>query len=237
MKRMRVFIFLALVVLLALPVAAADDFLGGDGSAGKPYLIADVQGLDAVRKRPDACFRLVDDIAFSDANFAEGGLFYNDGAGWQPIEGFTGTFDGDGHAITGLRIKADAADVEYAGLFGGSSGTIRALHLQDVQIRVELEKYTDRTAVFIGGIAADNQGLIEDCSVQGSLQMDGLSTYVSPNGSSSSQRVALDGYLGGSPGKTAERSRIAPIWRSSRSFTACPPATTIPTNPSAASPR
>ena len=201
MKRMRVFIFLALVVLLALPVAAADDFLGGDGSAGKPYLIADVQGLDAVRKRPDACFRLVDDIAFSDANFAEGGLFYNDGAGWQPIEGFTGTFDGDGHAITGLRIKADAADVEYAGLFGGSSGTIRALHLQDVQIRVELEKYTDRTAVFIGGIAADNQGLIEDCSVQGSLQMDGLSTYVSPNGSSSSQRVALDGYLGGIAGQ------------------------------------
>lgn len=201
MKRMRVFIFLALVVLLALPVAAADDFLGGDGSAGKPYLIADVQGLDAVRKRPDACFRLVDDIAFSDANFAEGGLFYNDGAGWQPIEGFTGTFDGDGHAITGLRIKADAADVEHAGLFGSSSGTIRALHLQDVQIRVELEKYTDRTAVFIGGIAADNQGLIEDCSVQGSLQMDGLSTYVSPNGSSSSQRVALDGYLGGIAGQ------------------------------------
>lgn len=201
MKRMRVFIFLALVVLLALPVAAADDFLGGDGSAGKPYLIADVQGLDTVRKRPDACFRLVDDIAFSDANFAEGGLFYNDGAGWQPIEGFTGTFDGDGHAITGLRIKADAADVEHAGLFGSSSGTIRALHLQDVQIRVELEKYTDRTAVFIGGIAADNQGLIEDCSVQGSLQMDGLSTYVSPNGSSSSQRVALDGYLGGIAGQ------------------------------------
>ena len=201
MKRMRVFIFLALVVLLALPVAAADDFLGGDGSEGSPYLIADVQGLDAVRKRPDACFRLVDDIAFSDANFAEGGLFYNDGAGWQPIEGFTGTFDGDGHAITGLRIKADAADVEHAGLFGSSSGTIRALHLQDVQIRVELEKYTDRTAVFIGGIAADNQGLIEDCSVQGSLQMDGLSTYVSPNGSSSSQRVALDGYLGGIAGQ------------------------------------
>lgn len=55
MKRMRVFIFLALVVLLALPVAAADDFLGGDGSAGKPYL----SGCSGAGRRAEAPGRVL----------------------------------------------------------------------------------------------------------------------------------------------------------------------------------
>lgn len=65
----------------------------------------------------------------------------------------------------------------------------------DVQPAVSYAPYVQWAAQY--GIAADNQGLIEGCSVQGSLQMDGLSAYVPPDSSSNYQCVALDGYLGG----------------------------------------
>ena len=61
--------------------------------------------LDAVRNNLAGNYILMNDIVFTEADFADGGDFYNEGAGWAPIgnspasSSFTGTFDGNGYTI------------------------------------------------------------------------------------------------------------------------------------------
>lgn len=68
---------------------------------------------------------------------AQGGLGYNDGKGWLPIGAysdgvydipFTGTFNGNGHTISGFYINNSSLFV--GGLFGRNSGTIKDLKLE-----------------------------------------------------------------------------------------------------------
>ena len=50
--------------------------------------------------------------------------YWNDGKGWEPINYFSGVFEGNGYVIRNLYI--DRLDGEYAGLFGYTNGaTIR----------------------------------------------------------------------------------------------------------------
>ena len=83
------------------------EFLGGNGTEENPYLISTKVHLNNVRKYLDAHFKMVADIEFTEDDFAEGGDFYNEGQGWEPIgtdesSAFTGVFDGDGHTIAWL---------------------------------------------------------------------------------------------------------------------------------------
>ncbi len=99
------------------------DFAGGTGTEDDPYLIETKYHLDNVRNYLDAHFKMTADIEFTEADFAQGGDFYNDGTGWQPIgrdldTPFTGTFDGNGHKITDLMIDIISDDYAYVGLFG-----------------------------------------------------------------------------------------------------------------------
>jgi len=78
---------------------------------------------------------------------------------------FTGSYEGNGKTITGLTITTPAVD--YQGLFGyvsGASAEVKNLNLASVSI-------TGTTQSYIGGVAAQvqNGGLIENCSVQGSI--------------------------------------------------------------------
>ena len=78
------------------------------------------------------------------------------GSNWTTISSFDGTFDGQGHTITGLTVAG--------GLFGtiGSEGTVQNLKLADVKIA------PTRPA---GAIARNNlsNGTIADCAVEGSV--------------------------------------------------------------------
>jgi filamentous hemagglutinin family protein len=115
-----------------LPAFSAQDFfisssgasfvraLGGNGSAGNPYLIADVYGLQGIDSEgfANASFALSGDID------ASGTANWNDGLGFDPIgepdlsaTPFGGSFDGAGHVITGLTIDTGESG-EPAGLFG-----------------------------------------------------------------------------------------------------------------------
>ncbi len=97
------------------------------------------------------------------------------GKKWTPIGdgvtseyGYQGTFDGQGHRITGLAITTDNPSGESAALFGGigGNGEVKNLQLVDVD-------YDVRQNGVAGGIAMSNYGTITACSVTGDISATG----------------------------------------------------------------
>ena len=83
------------------------------------------------------------------------------GVDWKRIKGYyQGTFDGQGHRITGLSINKE--NEEFASLFSdiGENGTVKNLQLEKVDYTATDESY---------GIATNNSGTITACSVTGTL--------------------------------------------------------------------
>ena len=135
------------------------------------------------------------------------------GINWTPIgtydNPYTGTFDGGNHTISGLTVKGSD---ENAGLFGyiGSNGMVKNVVLKHVQIA------SDYQNAYVGGVAGNNDGAIENCSVSGSVSGNSNSggTYNcvggivgnqwsgSITGCSSSATVNGTGGVGGVVGQT-----------------------------------
>ena len=93
------------------------------------------------------------------------------GKTWTPIgkgttseDRYQGTFDGQGHCITGLAITTDDRYSESAALFGwiGDRGTVKNLQLVEVDFNVIQNGAS-------GGIAYSNYGTITACSVTGTI--------------------------------------------------------------------
>ena len=83
------------------------------------------------------------------------------GVDWKTIKGYyQGTFDGQGHRITGLSINMEGEG--FASLFSdiGVNGTVKNLQLENVDYTGTDESY---------GIATNNFGTITACSVTGTL--------------------------------------------------------------------
>ena len=100
-----------------------------------------------------------------------------DDAEWTPIGNnyseYKGTFDGDGHKITGLTTPSDFG--YYAGLFGcvGTNGVIENVGLEEGNIN------GDR---YVGGIAGKNhKGTIQSCyntgTINGNVYVGGIVGY------------------------------------------------------------
>jgi filamentous hemagglutinin family protein len=117
-----------------LPAFAAANFVittgalfqrcaGGDGSAGNPYLLVDIYGLQGVgcNNTTESASYLVT-AATLDASGTSG---WNGGAGFVPIGAFIGTFNGNGVVISGLDI--DLPTATNVGLFAqvGLGGTVK----------------------------------------------------------------------------------------------------------------
>ena len=87
-------------------------------------------------------------------------LSLEDGS-FLPIPSFGGVFDGQGHAIRGIRISGSLSP---AGLFGvvQAGGVVRDL-------RAEGAVTPEGDARNAGGIAGENRGTIEDCSFTGTV--------------------------------------------------------------------
>jgi hypothetical protein len=92
---------------------------------------------------------------------------WNGGKGFSPIPSFSGSFDGRGHAIVGLRI--DRPGETNVGLFSENHGTLSGIVLRDGIVR-------GQTAV--GALVGQNTGLIQDCesgaAVAGTFYVGGL---------------------------------------------------------------
>ena len=90
---------------------------------------------------------------------------------------FMGTFNGQGHTISGIRIyKGDNSNSDcYQGLFGqaGSSAVIRRVTLADAQI-TGLDD--------IGGIVGYSKGTVSDCHVAADVAIHAVNFYADSHG-------------------------------------------------------
>ena len=86
------------------------------------------------------------------------------GHAFEPIPTFGGTFEGNGHTISGLNLTEDGSNV---GLFRyvQAGGIVR-------QLSVSGRVAPGGTAVNVGGIVGNNSGSLQDCSFLGTVEGD-----------------------------------------------------------------
>lgn len=84
-----------------------------------------------------------------------------DGIDFRPIPSFGGTFEGNGHTISGLSLTGS---ITPAGVFGSiqASGVVKNLNVSG-SVTPSGSKQT------IGGIAGENYGTIRNCAFTGSI--------------------------------------------------------------------
>jgi len=143
----------AALVLVILTVALLASAAVGTVTAQET--VSNAQEMNDVRDDLDGDYVLTDDIDLSGtANFEPIGDF-NDP--------FTGTFDGNGHSITGLTI--DRTDEFDIGLFGGvgSGGSVKNVSVENVDVDGEQ---------WVGGLVGFNQGDITDSYATGKVVAD-----------------------------------------------------------------
>ncbi len=138
--------------LIPYPSAAKQPQLAAGVCEYSPVRISRAAELYAMVNNPDMHYLLTCDITFES---------YHE---WTPIgdtlsqdEGFSGTFDGDGHTIYGLTVAR--SENGLCGLFGMiSGGEVRNLKLADVNLV---------GGNIIASIAAVNNGNIKNCTIEG----------------------------------------------------------------------
>lgn len=178
----------------------------GDGSAGSPYQISNKEELywfaglvngdksvcnDVVNQNTAACAKLMNDIVVNSyddfSNHDWESVFFSDWFFWTPIgkhefNKYTGTFDGQGHTISGLYFEScsnfydqNSKDYDYQncdylsfGLFGFNSGTIKNVGV--------INSYFGWKYNRTGGICGENYGTIENCYNEGKVEGKGDDT-------------------------------------------------------------
>lgn len=90
---------------------------------------------------------------------------------WIPITGYTGTFDGNGHTISGLAINADET-YTHMGLFSTIKGG-KVINL-NVKGNVTRKATNSSNAIGTAGVVGFNQGgLVQNCSFEGKIEIQG----------------------------------------------------------------
>ena len=149
-------------ITLPDPVAG----FSGAGSQASPYLIKSAADLLALSQRVGAGESFKDKYLALDADidFGASGLAFSPIG--DAINQFAGHFDGKGHTISNLRLNAMGSG--HAGLFGYTSteSTIKNLNLKSI-------KFSGK-GHYLGGIAGTTYGLIDGCSVEGSISGESL---------------------------------------------------------------
>jgi len=167
-----VFMLMAASAVLFSPAKPTEvqAVISGLGTAESPYTINDATDLarfmtnsPAITNRLSSHYRLTADINLT-AYLSENGAGYNDGKGWTPVDSFSGTFDGAGRTIRGLKINLTGTgeDSNNAGLFNTVTGTVRNLVIEGAEIRAN-----DNVGVIAGRVSG--AGRITGCSVSGKI--------------------------------------------------------------------
>ncbi|AQQ08782.1 hypothetical protein L21SP3_00572 [Sedimentisphaera cyanobacteriorum] len=134
-------------------------FSGGAGTQANPFVISSAEDME----------KLASDSEFWKYSFALGNHIDLAGSELAPIGNetipFTGTFSGDGYAISGF--SCDTLEEGLCGLFGINAGTLKWIALEDVNINITSEESNS------AALAAVNEGLITQCEVMGSLMIGG----------------------------------------------------------------
>lgn len=147
---------LLLVTAMVMPsVAWAWTQPGGEGTEANPYQISNYSELYWFAEHVNAgnttaCAELTADI------YAYGE--------WTPIGSapYTGTFDGQGHTISGLRFSSDTQD-------SGPWGFFRGTETNSVIRNVGIVNSSFRGWIDVGGVCGINSGTIENCYFTGTV--------------------------------------------------------------------
>ncbi len=129
-------------------------FVKGDGSKENPFEISSAAQLAHINGHLGSHFIQTGNVDIAaDSAFASG--FPMIASGGSP---FTGTYDGNGYAISGLRISSAG---ESVGLFAENTGTVRNVHVTSGDVRS-----TSTQRAFAGGVVGLNYdgGLVEACA-------------------------------------------------------------------------
>ena len=162
-------------------------YMDGLGTAAYPYEIgtADqlktfrdiVNGANGQTQNPAACAKLTNDIVLNDGTFDENGKYTTGASGkavetWTPIAYsgpftvdttlyYTGTFDGQGHAIKGMYVSInDAPSIEdqvCLGLFSTAKNAV----IRNVTVTGYVSGYAGNLGGIVGYLAG---GTIENCA-------------------------------------------------------------------------
>ena len=173
MKQMNQFyrsILLLIVMLFAQTASNAQTATqpAGDGSAGTPYLIANLDNLYWITQNSAEWGKYYQQTADIDASATSG---WDGGKGFSPIGNdvtkFTGHYNGQGFIILGLTINRP--ETRKIGLFGFIEGatTLKNIVLIDVDILGDWE-----TAALVGETNYGESLLIENCSTSGTVSGD-----------------------------------------------------------------
>ncbi|MEN6308320.1 MAG: GLUG motif-containing protein, partial [Anaerohalosphaeraceae bacterium] len=181
------------LILAAAMSSVVMAYSGGDGSVGNPYQIdnkADLLELGATPEDYGKCFILTSDIDLAGETFTEAVIapdMDNYELGFQGFV-FTGSFNGDGHIIKNLTIKA--TDKDYVGLIGYQDrGKVYKLGVENIDITGRgsvggLVGYNSGTIIAcyatdavtgytsVGGLVGENAGLITACYATGAVTGD-----------------------------------------------------------------
>ncbi|WP_291583502.1 T9SS type A sorting domain-containing protein [Bacteroides sp.] len=132
----------------------------GSGNAESPYLITTAVELDEVRDNLTAHYKLMNNIDLTDWITKNSPV-----KGWEPINGFKGSLDGNGFVISGFWIERP--ETENIGLFGSlSGGTIKRIGL----VIPDDKKITGlkNVGTLVGHTPYSTTGIvIEECFVKG----------------------------------------------------------------------
>ena len=115
--------------------------------------------LTQIRDNPSGHYKLTESLDEGTEGYDE----YVEENGWEPIGTFKGTFDGQGHTISGLEIRKHKEE-DNVGLFGVSSGKI-------ANVGVEASSIKGRNQV--GTLVGKNKGLIKSCYVRADTVVGG----------------------------------------------------------------
>jgi hypothetical protein len=193
-RLMSVALVLALTVAL-LPVAppaagaaelsAGNQFLAPIGAPDPNAIkIYTAQQLSDIRNDLSGSYVLMNDIDLSGFNGGEwipiGSSSPDDYTGRRDVQvqvnGFAGTFDGQGHVIRNLRITGSA--YTYAGLFGFAfDATIKNTGMVDTKIDVRSDESV-RAGGIVGCYSSESKLTVENCYNTGSVSAS--SSFSSP---------------------------------------------------------
>jgi len=128
-----------------------------------PKEIYTIEDLDDIRNDLTENYILKRDLDFNDDDSYDdpsNKSNYTEGEGWEPINDFNGTIDGDGHIIKNLYMDRDLGDLGFLGQ-SDEDFTIKKLGLVDVDMSGEV----------VGGFVGAVRGnvTIEDCFVFGEI--------------------------------------------------------------------
>lgn len=155
-------------------LAKASAVIDGTGTQSDPYVITSENGLRALQAQVKAgntyageYIKLANDIELTKE--------------WTPIgsskdEAFGGTFDGNGHTISGMTVTESS--LGYVGLFGYTLNgvVIKNLRLEDISIDMPEAAQNVYAAGLVGFIKNNTSGtissVIDNCYVSGNIKVN-----------------------------------------------------------------